>query len=578
MKKTFKSLLGIFLAVFMVASLMAIPSSAAGINKSTITVTKGYQMSLTFSGSSNVTWSTGDKSIATVSSKGKVVGKAPGTTYIYAKAGGKTYKCKVNVVPSKITASNSEVELDAKGDSQIVTLTVKGSHSGLTVGSTNKNVAKASWVKPVEWDGNKIKIKITAQGEGSCRIKVYVKKYPKTCYKYIDVTVGDSLYEEDDPTTSTDNTYILTSSKSVDVGAGNTAPIQVYCTNQSNLGYTVLDSRVATVTAGNTSGNYRDFSIKGVSAGTTTVRFYNKLDTKKYVDVSVKVGGDVKYYEFYTVKPTVTPASSDKIINAVVNSVTYYMVVPANFDEAYTNRLIAEKFNKYEYYKVYDSTPRKLASTDNCKSFNNTNVNYNYGLRYVLIPANCDEVKLNTTIAKYNDQFEYYTIYSEKPSSDTWADVRTWYVNDSNGRATLRYMMVPYYNADETRIQDIIDKDKNTSNTYTYYATYTKYPTINAETDEVITYTKSGAWKYMVVPKKGVDVTQINDAIYNDTGAYEAYVMYSTKPTPDASKGEYVLSAKRGTKYYYVLCTYPQNTTQHDNMWAQLTSRTAMGN
>ena len=77
MKKTFKSLLSIFLAVFMVASLMAIPSSAAAkLSKTSVTVTKGYQTSLTVSGASSVTWSTGDKSIATVSSKGKVVGKA----------------------------------------------------------------------------------------------------------------------------------------------------------------------------------------------------------------------------------------------------------------------------------------------------------------------------------------------------------------------------------------------------------------------------------------------------------------------------------------------------------------------
>ncbi len=43
MKKTFKSLLSIFLAVFMVASLMAIPSSAAAkLSKTSVTVTKGY--------------------------------------------------------------------------------------------------------------------------------------------------------------------------------------------------------------------------------------------------------------------------------------------------------------------------------------------------------------------------------------------------------------------------------------------------------------------------------------------------------------------------------------------------------
>ena len=83
MKRFFKSFVSVFLAVFMAASLISIPSSAApSLNKTSITVTKGYQSSLSVSGTSkSVTWSTGDKSVATVSSKGKVVGKGVGSTY-----------------------------------------------------------------------------------------------------------------------------------------------------------------------------------------------------------------------------------------------------------------------------------------------------------------------------------------------------------------------------------------------------------------------------------------------------------------------------------------------------------------
>ena len=349
MKKTFKSLLSLFLAVFMVASLMAIPSSAASISKTSVTVTKGYQTTLTVSGASNVTWSTGDKSIATVS-KGKVVGKAPGTTYVYAKAGSTTLKCKVTVVAAKITSSPAEVELDSAGDSQIVTLTVKGSHSGLTVGTTDKSVATASWVKPVEWNGNKIKVKITAKGEGTARIKVYLKKYPSTCYKYIDVTVGDSLYEDDDNTdTSSTTANIVPLSQNVAVGANNTTSLQVYSTSINNVGYSVTDSRIATVTAGTTSGNYKNFTVKGVAAGKTTVRFYDKTNTKKYVDVAITVNNDLKYYELYTVKPTAKLTPTDLIITVSANYATYYVLVPSSYDPAYVNTLAAQKLNKYSY-------------------------------------------------------------------------------------------------------------------------------------------------------------------------------------------------------------------------------------
>lgn len=564
MKKTFKSLLSIFLAVFMIVSLAAIPSSAAAkLSKTSITVTKGYQSTLTVSGASNVTWSTGDKSIATVS-KGKVVGKAPGTTYVYAKAGGTTLKCKVTVVAAKITASRSDVELDSAGDSQIVTLTVKGSHSGLTVGTTNKKVASASWVKPVEWDGNKIKIRITAKGEGTAKIKVYLKKYPSTCYKYIDVTVGDSLYEEDDPDISDSNMNIVALSQSVSVGTNNTTTLQVYSSDLKNMNYSVNNTKIAAVTAGNASGNYRNYTVRGLAAGTTTVRFYDKNNTKKYVDVTITVNNDLKYYEMYTTRPTSLLVSTDKILTFTAsNYTTYYMLVPANYDPAYANTAAAQKLNRYTYYEVYTTLPSRIASNDTYNEFTHSNYSYNYGTRYVLLPANYDKVKLNTTIAKYNNKYEYYTIYNEKPATSAWDDIRTWNVIDaSTGRSVSRYMLVPY-NYDQDRIDKIINDDKGSSNVYNYYTIYDMYPTINTQTDNVVTYTKNGAWRYMVVPKTGVDIVKRNEVIKSDTGVYEAYVMYETSPTPNASKGEYVLPMQYGSKIIYVLCNYPQNSDAH---------------
>ena len=285
MAKTMKSLLSVFLAVLMVCSLMVIPSSAASIalNKTSISLTKGYQTTLKVEGTSkSVTWSTGDKSIATVNSKGKVVGKGVGTTYIYAKVSNTTLKCKVKVVAAKITSSSSSITFDEPGASKTVTITVKGSHSGLTAGSTDKKVATASWVKPVEWDGDKVKLKITAKGEGDAKIKVYLKKYPSTCYKYINVSVEGE--EEEDLT-------ILPNVQDISVGAGATSEFQVYCNNHSNLKYIFSDSSVASVTAGSTSGNYKKFTVKGLKAGTTILRFYDKNNQKIYSDVKITVGG-----------------------------------------------------------------------------------------------------------------------------------------------------------------------------------------------------------------------------------------------------------------------------------------------
>lgn len=556
MSKLLKSLLSVFLAVFMVASLAVIPSSAATprLSKTSVTVTKGYQTTLSVSNASGtVKWSTGDKSIATVSSKGKVVGKGAGTTYVYAKTGSTTLKCKVTVVASKITANKSSVTLDKVGETATVTFTVKGSHSGITVGSTDRSVATASF-SPARWDGNNVTVKITAKGAGTARIKVYNKNYQSTCYKFINVTVNGAAVNE--PASN----IIMPYTKTVNVNAGEAYDLQVYAQNQTNLLCSVLNSSVATVSAGTTNGNYRNFSIKGVAAGTTTVRFYDRYSANSYVDVTVTVAAaNVKYYEFYTTAPTTKLLYTDQVIRIqpTGTSTLYYMLVPENYDIAYVNTLTGQKFNVYDYYKVYTAVPSRKTATDTYKQFYHTNSSYTYGYRYVLVPANIDEVQYNTTVAKYNNRFEYYTIYSENPvKQNSWDYLETWQVTDPlTGRAITRYLIAPYNNVDKNRIDEIRNKDQAANSTSKYYVPYSSYPTINKATDYIISYYKNGTPVYMVVPKNRTqsDIVKANDAILKDTGIYEYNVMYSTLPTTyDVNTEDYV-QWQVGTQSVYIL-------------------------
>lgn len=166
-------------------------TSLPKLNQTSVTLTKGYTTMLSVSNASDtVTWSTGDRSIVTVSSKGRIVGLNPGTTYIYAKTGSTTLKCKVTVVASKITANKSSVTLDTVGATATVTFTVKGSHSGIMVSSTDSSVATADFSSAI-WDGDNVTVKITATGSGNAKIKVYNENYQSTCYKYVDVSVED---------------------------------------------------------------------------------------------------------------------------------------------------------------------------------------------------------------------------------------------------------------------------------------------------------------------------------------------------------------------------------------------------
>lgn len=561
MSKLLKSLLSVFLAVFMVASLAVIPSSAATpkLSKTSVTLTKGYQTTLSVSNASSVTWSTGDKSIATVSSKGKVVGKDPGTTYVYAKTGSTTLKCKVTVVASKITANKSSVTLDKVGETATVTFTVKGSHSGITVGSTNRSVATASF-SPARWNGNNVTVKITAKGAGTARIKVYNKNYQSTCYKYVNVTVNGAAVNE--PASN----IIMPYTKAVNVNAGEAYNLQVYAQNQNNLLCSVLNSSVATVSAGTTNGNYRNFSIKGVAAGTTTVRFYDRYSATSYVDVTVTVAAaNVKYYEFYTTAPTTKLLYTDQVIRIqpTGTATLYYMLVPANYDPAYVNTLTGQKFNTYDYYKVYTAVPSKKAATDTYQQFYNSNSSYTYGSRYVLLPANYDEVQYNTAVAKYNNRFEYYTIYSENPvKQDSWDHLETWQVTDPlTGRAITRYLIAPYNGYDQARIDEIKQKDQNANATYQRFVIYSTMPTVNTVTDEVIWFMSGGSWKYMIVPKNAstTDIVKANDIILKDTGIYEYNVLYSTKPSATAVD-ERLAQGRIGSNYVYVLYKPDANT------------------
>lgn len=102
---------------------MAVPVSAAGkINKKKVTLKVGQTLQLKVTGTKGkVKWKSSKKSVATVSSKGRVKAKKKGSATITAKIGKKKYTCKVTV---KKPATNSN-----------------GGFSGNTNANTNVNTS-----------------------------------------------------------------------------------------------------------------------------------------------------------------------------------------------------------------------------------------------------------------------------------------------------------------------------------------------------------------------------------------------------------------------------------------------------
>ena len=112
MKKIFNKLLSIFLVLSVLCSGLSFNTVAASskikISKTSITIKENKSYKLKITGTDEkVKWSSKNKSIATVSQKGKVTGKKAGNTTITAKVSSKTLKCKVTVKKVFSTSSDS---------------------------------------------------------------------------------------------------------------------------------------------------------------------------------------------------------------------------------------------------------------------------------------------------------------------------------------------------------------------------------------------------------------------------------------------------------------------------------------
>ena len=94
-----RSLILIAFTMLLILFMPATAEAKVKLNKKSITLDVGKSTKLKLTGTKKkVTWSSSNKKMATVSSSGKVKAKNEGTATIRAKAGKKTYKCKVTVL------------------------------------------------------------------------------------------------------------------------------------------------------------------------------------------------------------------------------------------------------------------------------------------------------------------------------------------------------------------------------------------------------------------------------------------------------------------------------------------------
>lgn len=173
-----------------------------------------------------VKWSSSNKKIVTINSKGKVTAKKTGKATIYAKVGKKRYSRKVTVVNPKLSASKAMIYVGAKK-----TLKLNKAYGTVKWTSSKPSVASVT-AKGV----------VTGQTAGSATIKATINGQAYSCK----VTV---------PVMSLTKTSVtLTAGQKADVNIRNCKATAVWSS---------ANSAVASVVKGGI--------ITGVSAGTTTV-------------------------------------------------------------------------------------------------------------------------------------------------------------------------------------------------------------------------------------------------------------------------------------------------------------------
>ncbi len=123
MKKSFKLLTSILLCLTLIGSITLIhtqktEAATVKISNSTLTLSVGKTKTLKITGTtSQVSWSTSNKKIATVSNGGKVTAVSNGSAVITGKVGSKQYTCKVKVQDSqKLSKDWKDLELKINGE------------------------------------------------------------------------------------------------------------------------------------------------------------------------------------------------------------------------------------------------------------------------------------------------------------------------------------------------------------------------------------------------------------------------------------------------------------------------------
>ncbi len=201
--KTMKRIFSL-VVVLMLVLLAVTPAFAAStpkLNKTKATVSVGMTTTLKVSGTTGkVTWSSSNKAVAQVSSKGVVQANKAGTAVITAKVGGRKLTCKITVKSNVFKTSKTPYNVNISG----VAVTF---HVQKMVFDKNQNlIVKGFFTNPLNRNVYRLQnYRINIYVNGKCiasaffNMNVFIPAngwysttltFPKSCTRIMDLTKG----------------------------------------------------------------------------------------------------------------------------------------------------------------------------------------------------------------------------------------------------------------------------------------------------------------------------------------------------------------------------------------------------
>lgn len=153
--------------------------SSVKLSVSSKSIFTGNRFAITATASGKVSWSSSNKGVATVDSRGIVTAKKAGSAKITAKCGSHSAVCKITVKSgSKVNISNSNVNLPWQKS-----MLLKSNTGGVTWSSSNTKIAKVkNGVVDTVGKGYVTITASTSYGAATCLIHVMPRESVRFCY------------------------------------------------------------------------------------------------------------------------------------------------------------------------------------------------------------------------------------------------------------------------------------------------------------------------------------------------------------------------------------------------------------